>query len=163
MIDIELLEEDIRHCEEIIAKGGEHEECTRDHRRLLEYMKYVKYVISNSKRIEERLSYHFKSANGKYFLVPKDMPFMKEFLKEVDNLTSLYKINYVDYSLYKEGDKVMVYYPYSNLEGKRNITKGKIISVKKTNIGVTEYIVELENTNGGHISCTDNSILKKII
>lgn len=162
MIDIDLLEEDIRHCEEVIAKGGECEECTKDHRRLLEYMKYVKYVISNSKRIEERLSYHFKSANGKYFLVPKDMPFMKEFLKEVDNLTSLYKINYVDYPLYKEGDKVMVYYPYSNLEGKRNITKGKIISVKNTNIGITEYVVELE-TNGSYISCTNNSIIRKII
>ena len=162
MIDIDLLEEDIRHCEEVIAKGGECEECTKDHRRLLEYMKYVKYVISNSKRIEERFSYHFKSSNGKYFLVPKDMPFMKEFLKEVDNLTSLYKINYVDYPLYKEGDKVMVYYPYSNLEGKRNITKGKIISVKNTNIGITEYVVELE-TNGSYISCTNNSIIRKII
>lgn len=162
MIDIDLLEEDIRHCEEVIAKGGECEECTKDHRRLLEYMKYVKYVISNSKRVEERLTYHFKNINGD-FNVPNEMPFMNEFLKEVDILSTLYKINYVNYPLYKEGDKVMVYYPYFNLEGKRNITKGKIISVKNTNIGVTEYIVELENTNGGHISCTDNSIIRKVI
>ena len=54
-----------------------------------------------------------------------EMPFMDEFLKEVNTLSTLYKINYVNYRLYKEGDKVMVYYRYSNLEGKRNINKRK--------------------------------------
>ena len=29
MIDIDLLEEDIRHCEEVIVKGGECEECNK--------------------------------------------------------------------------------------------------------------------------------------
>lgn len=44
-----------------------------------------------AKIVEERLWYHFANTDGG-FNVPKDLPFMKEFLNEVDKLVGMVKI-----------------------------------------------------------------------
>jgi hypothetical protein len=48
----------------------------------------VMEVKDISKRIGDRINYHFLQTDGS-FDIPKDMPFMKEFLNEVKTLTTL--------------------------------------------------------------------------
>jgi hypothetical protein len=43
--------------------------------------------MTHKERVKERLTYHFKNTDGSWNL-PQGMPFMKEFLNEVDKLVS---------------------------------------------------------------------------
>lgn len=48
----------------------------------------LKDIKKQAEIVRQRLEYHFRLVSGGFF-VPKDMPFMKEFLNEVDKLVKL--------------------------------------------------------------------------
>ena len=47
-------------------------------------------LINQSKIVSDRLQYHFGDGKGR-FIIPDNMPFMKEFLAEVKKLSDMCK------------------------------------------------------------------------